>query len=482
MLHKRIQPSQYFRDTPTAHLIGAFSKGLDTDALQKVASDRFIVEMAKDIKPEKGYNFVHLITTGAGEVYGPNNNADYFNKTARVVEFPNPAPGVAKRMMLDGGLEKYHNTFTKYAHAYKEHYNSRQGAKPLGDVVAEVYNKEMDRGELIAKLPDRYWADEMHKLASGKPIFFSMGAGVKYDVCSLCGNMAKTASEYCHHAKYNKLQMDKQGNQMFLYNDAPHFHDISGVKTPADKIAFGLSKVASQGGVMEMQQDEESGVWMPHDLVEKLAGQKIAACWDMLNKVAEMEKKVLAMACPDSQDQALAESFSERPVDDECCQKMCEHQLDDVLNATNSEGIMLPPETFIRIVMKKPKGDIDGLSDIRAALPEIFSELLSEGTSSVEDGSYSPKDVTEWSGLKEVVESLKGEHSLEEGPVQVRIIRSGMSGPSIHKQANQLLKLTSRPSDQGRYLAKEYAKYQLSFLTSGGNQKYAKLAVLHNTL
>jgi hypothetical protein len=306
-----------------------------------------------------------------------------------------------------------------------------------------------------------------------------MGAGVEYDVCSTCGNKAYKASDYCNHARYNKLQMDKNAHQVFLYNDAPHFHDISQVAAPADKIAFGLSKIASSDAI-DMEYD--NGVWIPHALIQKLAGERAASCWDMLNKVAEMEKKILAVAMPDDQEQALADSFSHQPISNECCRKMAGHDLDDTLNATNSQEIMLPPETFIRIVMKKPNGEIDGLDGIREALPGIFSELIQEGPSSMEDGSYTPKDVTDWSGLKEVVESLGDDHSLSEGPVNMRIIKSAVSGPSIQKKANQLLKLTRRPSDQSRYLAKEYAKYQISFLTSNHNQKYAKHIVMHNTL
>lgn len=34
------------------------------------------------LKPEKGYTYLHVITTGAGEQYGPNRNGDYWVGTA----------------------------------------------------------------------------------------------------------------------------------------------------------------------------------------------------------------------------------------------------------------------------------------------------------------------------------------------------------------------------------------------------------------
>jgi hypothetical protein len=454
--------------------------------LQKVASASPLIEMARNIKPERGYGFVHLITTGSGERYGPNNNADFFNKEASEVIYPNPAPGRPSREILGGGLKDYHCTFTKYAHVYREHNNSRkkdsmgrQLYKPLGDVVMEAYNPHMDRGELIVKLPEFHWSDQLQKLASGQHVYWSMGCGVEYDTCSECGTRAYTRDDYCDHALYNKLRLTKEGNQIYLYNDKPYFHDISEVWKPADRIAFGLAKVASQGGVVDMSYDEQKGIYMPHSLVEKLAGKEAAHRLQTLEKLAELEKKILAVSSPSDQDLALSDSFDGAELDPCTCSKLAEHGLDDVISETNNEKIMLPPESFIRIVMKKPKGDIEGLDGIREALPGVFSEMLND-TGAVEDGSYTPKDVTHWSGLKEVVKSLKDAHSLEDGPVQVRIIKSATSGPSLQKQANQILKLTREPSEQSKLLAKEYAKYQLGFASQ--NQKYAKLIVLHNTL
>ena len=224
---------------------------------------------------------------------------------------------------------------------------------------------------------------------------------------------------------------------------------------------------------------KSEGIYIPHALVQKLAGDIIADRYKLLQKLADMEKKISAVALPDEQDKALAESFSGEEIDPCACAKLAEGDLDDVLDTANKSETMLPPESFVRIVMKKPKGDINGLDEIRDALPEVFSNLLEEGPEAIQDGSYSPKEAIHRSGLQEVIEGLNGKHSLKEGPVQMRVIASSVKGPSIQKQANQLLRLTRTPSDQSKYLAKEYGKYQLSFLAN--NQKHARLIVLHNT-
>jgi len=477
MIEKRIQPANTFRDVhSTVNLIGAFSKGLDTNGLQKIASDNYILHMAKQIKPEKGYGYIHLITTGAGEVYGPNNNADYFNKEARQVSFPSPKSGRPSSKMLRGGLKGYHNTFTKYANVYREHFNSKKGGTPLGDIVMEAYNEPMNRGELIVRLPENGWRTELNKLASDSGnVYFSMGAGVPFDICSSCGNEAKVTKDYCDHIKYNRLQIDKEGNQVFLYNDQPHFHDISCVGTPADKIAFGLSKVASENAdVFAIDAEYNRGLYVPHSLIEKLAGKIVADRARTLEKLAEIEKRIQLEPASDDV-KVLSDSFSDE-LDSDTVNDMTNYPLGDVISRCNKKGIMLPPKSFVRIVLGKPEGAVDGLEEMEESLPNVFQALKEDGTEAIEDGSYTPKEERHWSGLDKIIGSLTGEHSLEDEPLNKRVVKIAVIGKPVNKEASQ--RPITAPTPSGDYLAKEYAKYQLSFLQ--GRDKYAKLIAVRN--
>jgi hypothetical protein len=478
MIEKRISPSHTFRDMhKTASLVGSFSGGLDTKELQKVASDDSIIHMARNIKPEKGYGYVHLITTGAGETYGSNNNGDYFNKEAGQVHIPHPKEGQSSTKNLGGGLTKHHHTFMKYASVYREHFNSKKGGKPLGGIEFQAYNAPMERGELIVKLPEEGWRKELQKLANDEGnVFFSMGAGVPYDICSICGNEAKVTSDYCDHIKYNRLQIDKEGNQVFLYNDQPHFHDISCVGTPADRIAFGLSKVASENAdVYALDGNYTRGLYVPHSLIEKLAGKIVADRARMLDKLADIEKRIqLEPASEDAK--VLSDSFSDE-LDSGTIAKMGECPLEDVIERCHKKDIMLPPKSFVRIVMNKPEGHIDGLEEMEESLPSVFQSLKEDGTEAIEDGSYTPKEKRHWSGLDEIVSSLTGNHSLQEEPLNKRVIKIAITGKPQEKEARQLTIITA-PTPSGEYLAKEYAKYQLSFLQ--GRDKYAKLIAFHN--
>ena len=863
MIDKRIRPSYTFRDMhATAHLVGSFSKGLDRGILQKVASAASILDMARDIKPEKGFGYVHLVTTGSGETYGANNNGDYFNKTAKQVNIPNPKAGTPSTRRLEGGLLKYHDTFCKYASVYREHNNSKKGGSPLGDVVMQAYNAPMERGELIVKLPEQEWHRELQKLASDDGnVFFSMGAGVPYDICftkgtpidtdkglkniedieegdtvlthtgtwrqvlkpmknihsgellrivssgdiadesyvtpnhpyfavrqelmavchgsvsgakrkcvpgednticslcskplalpswveaselrlgdyltypvpcaniqgvsddqayllgmyagnghlikqrggrnkdtgpvkdmgvvftldkshptiidrvasavyavtgkecrlyddkgatrvsiydqslaalcrkycseysadktlrgvltsgaaksfigglldsdghvdipklygritvtssklthalsrqaasigyglavdvqpysndsygssgkifvtclsrdilqelssysvkagyihtwptravsaktrqiggyictpivfmesveatdevvynmsvegdesyiangvavhncSICGNEAKLTSDYCDHIKYNKLQIDKEGNQVFLYNDQPHFHDISCVGTPADRIAFGLSKVASENEhVFAIDEELNKGLYIPHSLIEKLAGKIIGERSRTLEKLADIEKRIALE--PSSDDiKVLSDSFSGE-LDSETTKKLTDYPLEDVIGCCNKKDVMLPPKSFVKIVLGNPEGPIDGLEDMEEALPNVFQKLKADGIEALQDGSYTSGDSSRhWSGLDELIGKLTGEHSLADEPTNTRVVKTIVVGKPREKEAREIPR--TAPSLSGEYLAKEYAKYQLSFLN--GRDKYAKLVAVHN--
>lgn len=68
---------------------------------------------------------------------------------------------------------------------------------------------------------------------------------VAFDVCSICGNKAKKASDYCTHIRHDKKKIYPDGKQPYMINYNPTFFDISIVRRRADRIAYVLSKVAS---------------------------------------------------------------------------------------------------------------------------------------------------------------------------------------------------------------------------------------------
>jgi len=73
---------------------------------------------------------------------------------------------------------------------------------------------------------------------------------------------------------------------------------------------------------------------------------------------------------------------------------------------------------------------------------------------------------------------LVGRLSLDEEPVRHRIMLIAIRGgktPKIKKEAGQ-----RKPGAEAQYLAKEYAKYQLSFLAGTNSNELLKLVALNN--
>jgi len=475
MITKRITPSVWFKDCPTATLLDVHGQGPDAAQIQKIAASDFI--QAADIRPEPGYSFVHLITTGAQEFYGPNNNADGFNEKA--AEFEAPAywrTGKPHTIQLRDGLSGFHNTFMKYGSVYREHNNSKKGGRPQGDIVLEAYNPRMHRGELVVKLNNDKWASEIQKLATGDPVFWSMGCGVPYDICTMCLKQAATKRDYCDHIKYRKLEMTKEGRQIYVINDQPHFHDISRVSVPADRIAFALAKVAGELSVDEL---ETPPMWLPLSVIEKVGSNRELVYAGILNKLAEHEKRILAQGLsPDESN--IADAFGSH-LDDETIKELDKYPVGDTLSALKEKNVMLPPDAFVRIVLKRPQSANTDSAGICECLRNVFSSMQSQGDSdAISDASYTPHDSQHWQGLDDKAESLKEQFSVEDEPVSRRIVVIAIKGkPGHSKRAMNLVESTVNAESE--ILAREYAKYQISFLAGvDGADKYAHRVAVHN--
>ena len=485
---KLVLSSSFDFDTPHAALIDTYSRGLDYNALQKRAS-AFTEKLARQVKPEDGYSFIHLISMGAQEYFGCNKNGDGFNAKTAEYEFPDPLPGKAKRQMLRGGLEQYHSTFKKSGHVFKGHRNDNP-ALSIGDIFAEAYNKDAHRGELIIKVANSHpdWCDDLQKLAHGKDIFFSMACKVPDDICSICSKHSRTRAEYCDHLAHNITDITKEGHAIFAINDETDYFDISKVVRPADRIAFSLYKAAefsrSMGGA---ELAEKMGIVFPHFASFEGAPSAKHAKLAAAQKLADIEKRVSALARGEdnshlrSVSKAIPEDMCDSDVDTLGSCKLC-----DALQGLADAQICLSVHDFMRLVLKsKHKDSIpDLLPAVKKRLPGIFTRLLSSGDADeiANDSSYDlPSVASVPSHVRELVSRLASEHSSGHSPVlrrmQITIIR-GNKEPRLQDAEEK----SASVSLQAEGLAREYAKYQLSFVKScsEGLSYSGELTVLGN--
>ena len=210
-------------------------EGRDQGYLTKTAgAGDFHPEIATYInncKPIPGQIQVLLTALGAGEYWGSNVNGDFFPADA----------------LRHSGQDYGHKTFETMAHVYKHHIN-KDPAKSYGRVILSVWNERMKRVELIVTLEEAKAPDLVEKINNGEYPEVSMGCKVPYDVCSICGNKAKTRKDYCDHLRYSMNKIPPgQSKIAYALNTIPKFFDISFVLIGADRIAKVMKKVANSG-------------------------------------------------------------------------------------------------------------------------------------------------------------------------------------------------------------------------------------------
>jgi hypothetical protein len=470
MLNKVIHPHNFSMDCPVSMIVDTFSKGIDTSWMHKRAA--MFDDIKSDVKAEKGKTLVHLITTGAGETYGTNNNGDYFNKCAYEWTFPHPERGMSKKAMLDGGLAQYHKTFLEKGHVYKHHQNNKDPRFASGMIKHEAYNEKMQRGELIVALDNDKWGDELEKMSREEPVFWSIGCCVPTDACSDCGHRRRTKAESCSHIRDNLLQMTKEGHQIFAINDKPGFHDISGVFRPADKIAFSLrtfDKAASEQGIItSLDLAEAEGFYMPVSYTDKYVNGRTFNRLSVLRKLASMEEEIEKATEISSIGMtkvafSIGSGFGE--IDPKIVSTMAMN-IDACLGELSKSAMVLPLETFFKVAMGSRYSEVESeMSATRTLMPKLFREVLasSDLDEFLSDGTYEGKPCL-LRNIKEEIGKLAESHSLAPERVRSRIITASLY-PIRYETVGSIQKTSSETTN---VLAREYGKYLLSFAKDKG--------------
>ena len=179
--------------------------------LVKTASEIILPE-GHEYDPDFVYMKVRAVS--AGEYWGCNKNADFFPEEE---------------------LKKNYKTFFD-AHVFKNHEN-KEVEKAIGDVLDAVWNDEMKYVELFIRVDKRIAPTIARGFEKGFMTDVSMGCKIDHSICSICGNSAKTQSQYCDHIKYEKHKVRDDGRKVYEININPRFHDISAVLNGADRTA-----------------------------------------------------------------------------------------------------------------------------------------------------------------------------------------------------------------------------------------------------
>jgi hypothetical protein len=276
------------------------------------------------------------------------------------------------------------------------------------------------------------------------------------------------------------LDMDREGNLVFAWNDNPTFHDISGVEKPAERICFGLRKVAFSRVLSGAELAEiERGFVIPS---LRGTGQhaKYAARRNLLSKMADMEKRVL-LESVDGPTKNVACAFhddAKDPLDEAELTMLRAAVPESVFEGLGERKILLSPEEFYKMLLGDDYREVEEhMPEVRSLVPNMYGCMRDEIEPSIDDGSYEPGGPVLDRSLRNVLDGMIGGHSLFEEPVKARVIKITIS---MAPKRFMNVKTASEASAAARYLTKEYAKYQLSFLNRNNDDRTAFLTLAHN--
>jgi hypothetical protein len=282
---------------PTVQLVSTWGRGgrllKEATSLHKIASTSSpALDYIKNVAPEPGKTVVLVIGLGDHETYGANRNGDGF-----------PSRPVKGKIDPDEVLTKHYQSYDK-AHVFEHHVNN-DPAKAIGRVKKAFWNPAMRRVELVEDFDNAKAPHLLEKIANGEYGAKSMGCRIKYDVCTNCGNKAKTRADYCDHLKYAMSRVDpNSGIQNAALNPSPDFFDSSWVIRPADRTGFMMKKVA-KAYPYELKLGGYEFAELVTDLQQKAAD---------LGKAADIEKimqgePALSVSNLDKNDASLVEKY-----------------------------------------------------------------------------------------------------------------------------------------------------------------------------
>jgi hypothetical protein len=300
--YKQIDANSWDFGQSTTALIKVSSHGLKNqdkkDFFTKRAAAITFEKTLNNMKLADGEYPVHLIALGATEYWNANRNGDGFTRDT---------------------LKQHHPTFIKHAKVFRDH--DENPAKAYGRVVDSAYNDDMNRVELLIVCNGNKKAasknnglvmpeSTINKLASGKEVPFSMGAYVKTDICSGCGNGATIRpSQYCteetcvdkhgNHrfgCRYGLCKVAEDGFVQYVDNPKPVFIDISEVYVPADRTAYGyLAKYSADHSIVMGGSElaQVRGIVTPDKLAQYLEDLPVYYVWEnTLHKLAAAEHDI----------------------------------------------------------------------------------------------------------------------------------------------------------------------------------------------
>ena len=431
MFIKAFSPNHFSTDGhPLSEIIKISSSGnVDTQFIKRA---NLYEQILDGYVPTPGKTAIHTIAMTSSDKYGFNRNGDGWTAES---------------------LKRDHPTFIKHAKVYR-HHNNTSSDPSYGIIKASAYNEDMDRVELLLELDDAKCADELSLLEKEGSFPVSMACRIKYDVCSICENRAKTASEYCSHVKNSLGQILDDGRAVGVDNPYSTFFDISRVIRPADRVAYTLRKAASaytEGGAKLAQ---ELGYTLPMSVLLESMPKDAAERAEILSKLADMEKRVEGTTAP----HLSTLSNEDKKKNLELAKKLSSYansfELDKVMRSLSDNNIMLSANEYVTMMTGAPMANKIA-AEVVAYLPRLYTESNLKGETVVKSSMYTPINMAVTGKIQDIVTELAPSRQLDH-----QVFMNG--GIARNEKAANCANI--HISSEAKSLAEEYARYQLETL------------------
>lgn len=260
----------------------------DVDSAEELIKEAGEVDFPEGFVYDPDFLYMWIRIVSAGEFWGSNKNADYFEEPE---------------------LVEYFQTFNE-AHPFKNHEN-KLIENAIGKIISVRWNPVMKCVELLKAIDKKRAPEVARGYVKGYLTDVSMGCKVPYTVCSICGNKARKKSEFCDHVKYFRNQMLQNGEKVFELNYKPRFHDSSTVLNGADRVSkafFIIDSPPKNAIVSSFRKSASTGKTTHYLPVSEYEMSKVAETSDsfhpllkaasainasgMMRKIAELEKEL----------------------------------------------------------------------------------------------------------------------------------------------------------------------------------------------
>jgi len=430
---KAFSPSHFnLLGEPAMEILKVSSKGLDSGQIKRA---NLFSRIMDGIEPSPNKTLVHTIAMTASDRYGFNRNGDGWK---------------------EANLKRDHPTFETHAKVFRHHKNKSHDPS-YGSVKVAMYNEDMSRVELLQELDNDKASEELSILEKEGSYPVSMAAKVSGDVCSICQNFAKTASEYCSHVKDNLGDILEDGRMVGVDNPESVFFDISRVVKPADRVAYTLRKAASGGVGGGLELAKELGYTLPMELLldslPKVAEERL----DILRKLSDMEKLIDGESKPVL---PVKIDKSRDPEVDDVVEKLSEHarlSLPSIMGALQKHAVMLTPREYL-LLMSGVSPSEKLAQEIDNAMKGVYSETLMD-PSICKESMYEASEYATSGIISDLVKRLVPKRSFLKEAILANADFSGTIKASSER----------RPfSPEANEIAKEYVRFQVETLRGIG--------------